>query len=216
MVTCALYWRHGDTMKAHKHYTVVRKCPKELLNNDLALAVGLAFCTRKMCYDDNDKKKFSEMTWVHIQKSFAHIKKDETPQAKKSSTMSLIIHKLIRGVTYEWLLVSLLDVWHFQLTKDRPCWEQAAPSAVRRLYNDVYTQFKATNPEWNHEKLVAFKLLGRLLQGANPLVSYQLLKNLTLEPHSIADDAETEIQSFNAVQRFEKDVEKVCNIMPAH
>lgn len=48
--TCALYWKHSDNASAHKHYTVVRKCPRQLLNRFLDLFLFLTVNVPLKCY----------------------------------------------------------------------------------------------------------------------------------------------------------------------
>lgn len=42
----------------------------------MTLSIGLAFCTRKMCYDDTTKRNFRDMVWMHAEKAFAYVEKD--------------------------------------------------------------------------------------------------------------------------------------------
>uniref|UniRef100_A0A183CTH5 TPR_REGION domain-containing protein n=1 Tax=Globodera pallida TaxID=36090 RepID=A0A183CTH5_GLOPA len=79
LVTGGLHWRHGDSVRAQRHYSLVRKFPRELAQNDLALAVGLAFCTRKMCFEDREKDTFAEVVVWHVRRANAHLKRDDWP-----------------------------------------------------------------------------------------------------------------------------------------
>lgn len=44
-----------------------------------------------MCYEDRTKKNFTDMTWVHVQKSFSHAKKEDAFNGRKNSTMSYVV-----------------------------------------------------------------------------------------------------------------------------
>jgi len=158
-------------LQAQKHYLIVRKCPQSLLTNDFALAVGMAFCTRKMCYDDRNKRNFTDMVWMHLLKSVAHfdranplsLRRRDAPRDRWSKTTETIA-RLARKVGYQWILDSLLDIWHFrhlqhQLLNNTDygglglhCWwedkqkqhQQGDGSSVhrrmRRLYLEVYAR----------------------------------------------------------------------------
>lgn len=53
------------------HHRSLVSCPF----SDLALALGLAFCTRKMCFEDRQKGKFAEMVVWHARRANAHLKR---------------------------------------------------------------------------------------------------------------------------------------------
>lgn len=54
----------------------------------MALSIGLAFCTRKMCFDDRTKRNFTNIVWMHIQRSYSHLEKDNFPKIiRESSSM---------------------------------------------------------------------------------------------------------------------------------
>ncbi|KAH7731870.1 hypothetical protein AAVH_00768 [Aphelenchoides avenae] len=173
-----------------------------------------------MCYEDRAKKNFADMTWVHIQKSFSYAKKEDVFSGRKNSTMSYVVQKAIRAITCEWLLLSLVDLWHNTLD-EQPCWQQIAPRQMRRLYHDIHAQYKATDSEWTKEKLAMFKLLGRVLHGSNPLMTWQLLKRISQESHEAVDaksaskalmDPTGDIESIGALQRLQKDLRVACNL----
>uniref|UniRef100_A0A915CTL5 Uncharacterized protein n=1 Tax=Ditylenchus dipsaci TaxID=166011 RepID=A0A915CTL5_9BILA len=224
LITCGLYWRHGDTSHAQQHYSLVRKCPSELLNNDLALAIGLAFCTRKMCYDDKAKKNFTDMAWLHCQKSFSYLEKDGFPLMRKSSKIFAVMQKLARGITYEWIMMTLLDVWNNKLS-DEPCWEQSAPNPMRRLYHTIFSQFIGLRDYCDSKKVLTFKLLGRALTGGNPITTWYMLKALLSNQSDAVKSSKSSAKKskgnqpllefhcqFQVIQRLRKDFFNRCNL----
>ena len=194
LITCGLYWRHGDTARAQKHYALVRKCPQRILKNDLTLSIGLAFCTRKMCYDDTTKRNFRNMVWMHAEKAFAHVEKDyfgvsSLSRRRKSAAMVPVMQKLARGITYEWLMMSLLDIWNDQLSPSDPHWNQCAPSPLRKLYYSIFGKFSSLGDFCDPKKVLTFKLLGRALTGGNPITTWYMLKALLC--HELDEEEES-------------------------
>ena len=108
LITCGLYWKYGDNTRSQKHYSLVRKCPAKLLNNDLALSAGLGFCTRKMCHDDKAKKDFADMAWVHTFKSYGHLKKSMLPHPGKTSTLAVALH--VSNETKKYYLMTFIKL----------------------------------------------------------------------------------------------------------
>ncbi|KAI1731710.1 helix-loop-helix DNA-binding domain-containing protein [Ditylenchus destructor] len=226
LITCGLYWRHGDNAHAQQHYALVRKCPALLLNNNIALAVGLAFCTRKMCYDDSSKKNFTDLCWGHAQKSLSHLEKEDFPTMRHTSAIVSLMQKLVRGITYEWIMMSVLDIWNNKLT-DEPCWEQCAPSPMRRLYHTVFLQFTALGEYCDPKKVMTFKLLGRALTGGNPITTWYMLQSLFAD--NPTDDRKLKVANiknkskeansltkfhsqFDVIRRLRRDFYTRCNL----
>ena len=44
--------------------------------SDTALAVGLAFCSRKICLEDRKQKAWTEIALLHVEKAFAHLQRE--------------------------------------------------------------------------------------------------------------------------------------------
>uniref|UniRef100_A0A914HRC0 BHLH domain-containing protein n=1 Tax=Globodera rostochiensis TaxID=31243 RepID=A0A914HRC0_GLORO len=179
LVTGGLHWRHGDSVRAQRHYSLVRKFPRELAQNDLALAVGLAFCTRKMCFEDREKDKFAEVVVWHVRRANAHLKRDDWPTMGRDRAGTLegmlprgkapdgsvsILKKKFRILCCQWLLCSLLDVWSFRFAH---C-GLVAPLEVRRLYAEVMGRI-GREGEANEEKMAMFRELGKTLCGLHQL-----------------------------------------------
>ncbi|KAI6177315.1 BHLH domain-containing protein [Aphelenchoides bicaudatus] len=176
LISCGLYWKFCDYSHAQKHYALIRKCPKPLLNSNLTLGIGMALCARKICHEDQKKKDFANMVWFHIKESFLYVRKEELPNPRKTSTMALTTNQFIRSLTYEWLLNSMLDVWRLSLDPKSRYWEQQAPSQIRQLYREVLIDFgHSGNQSADRIKVLAFKLMFRLLDGANPIATWKLL-----------------------------------------
>ncbi|PIO70294.1 Helix-loop-helix DNA-binding domain protein [Teladorsagia circumcincta] len=101
--TCALFWKQGMREKAKQHYAVVRRCPPELLNNPLALALGHAFCCRKLCIDDRDNVNFGKFVFVHSRKALEQLRmacaRDGAPEVSELQILALSI-KVSGRVTY--------------------------------------------------------------------------------------------------------------------
>ncbi|KAI6229395.1 BHLH domain-containing protein [Aphelenchoides besseyi] len=212
VITCGLYWKYGDNQRAQKHYALIRKCPKLLLNSNLALGVGMALCTRKICNEDQNKKEFVNMVWFHAKGSYAHILREEVWNSRKKSSMAIAMNPLVRCLTFYWILNSLLDVWQLSLDNKQLYWEQTAPSQMRRLYYDVLSDYRLScRHQPDRFRILIFKLLGRLLDGANPLNTWQLLlkqyPNLNENEESLDSSSQNEI-----IKRLRSDLQVACKI----
>ncbi|VDM38380.1 unnamed protein product [Toxocara canis] len=140
---CALYWKHGDNACAHKHYALVRKCPRQLLNSNISLAVGHAFCSRKLCTDDRSNRHFTEVVWAHATRSFSFLQRIDTHEAyARISPAANSVHEMVRNVSLEWLLMSVLDVWHSHMNNSKPYWEQSPIAPLKQLYQQAFIQFR--------------------------------------------------------------------------
>ncbi|KAI6175199.1 Sterol regulatory element-binding protein 1 [Aphelenchoides fujianensis] len=202
VITCGLYWKYGDNQRAQKHYALIRKCPKLLLNSNLALGLGMGLCTRKICNDDRSKKDFANMVWFHAKGAYAHVQR-EGWNSRKSSSMATAMNTMVRCMTFDWILNSLLDVWQLNLDGKQLYWEQAAPSQMRRLYHEVLSDYRVSSRAGaDRFKVLTFKLLGRLLDGANPLTTWKLLSTNT--PDS---SGQSEI-----IKRLRNDLQISCKV----
>ncbi|CAD5222089.1 unnamed protein product [Bursaphelenchus xylophilus] len=214
LVSCGLYWRHGDFGRAQTHFSLIRKCPPPLLQCELALGVGMAFCARKICMNDRHKKNFSDMVWLHVRKSYEHMHKDDPPNIRTSSNMVVALNHLIHCLTYEWCLTSLIDVWHMNLKSDKPFWEQHAPNQLRQLYQDLLFSYKTFGRKSSYRlKFLVFKVIGRLLCGANPLTTWRLLTKhcrflVSQDDDNVSFDMSVQLQ---VVKRLRSDIRNICN-----
>ncbi|KAL3077238.1 hypothetical protein niasHS_013227 [Heterodera schachtii] len=183
LLTGGLHWRHGDSARAQRNYSFVRKLPRELAQNDLALAVGLAFCTRKMCFEDRDKDKFAEMVVWHVRRANAHLKRDDWPTMgrDRAGTMEGMfprgktpadgsganLKQKFRILCSQWLLCSLLDVWSFRFAH---C-GLVAPLEIRRLYAEVLGRIGSEGEATSGERMLMFRELGKTLCGLHQIGS---------------------------------------------
>uniref|UniRef100_A0A1I8ARL8 BHLH domain-containing protein n=1 Tax=Steinernema glaseri TaxID=37863 RepID=A0A1I8ARL8_9BILA len=181
VVTCALYWKYADTQRAHKHYAVVRKCPAQLLKNNLALSVGHAFCSRKLFNEDREKKDFSKVVWIHIRSAAEQLQKISGAPGTQPSHAATHIEKLMLAASYEWVLVSLVELWQSELDDRLPYWEQSTPPALKALYRDLYRQYRAMAHAnvVSKSKMAVFEVTSRMINSANPLTTWQTLLKMT-------------------------------------
>lgn len=69
LISCSINWAAGDLSQAKLKYAVVRNIPKALLTHPLALAVGHAFCARKVSLENFESKNCDRVVWFHCCKA---------------------------------------------------------------------------------------------------------------------------------------------------
>lgn len=126
----------------------------------LALAVGHAFCCRKLCVDDRDNVNFGKFVFAHSRKALEQLRtvgtREGAPEVSElqvsiwffNSTIKYhrknIPHPLkdtLRRLAYEWLMSSLLDAWRQDLVPDQPYWCQQARADYRTLYQEACNHY---------------------------------------------------------------------------
>ncbi|VDO77954.1 unnamed protein product [Heligmosomoides polygyrus] len=195
--TCALLWKQDMRDKAKQHYTVVRRCPPELLSNPLALAVGHAFCCRKLCVDDRDNVNFGKFVFAHSRKALEQLRtvgtREGAPEVSElqvsiwffNSTIKYhrknIPHPLkdtLRRLAYEWLMSSLLDAWRQDLVPDQPYWCQQARADYRTLYQEACNHYTHIQLHSGGERGSRVGLLIAFPPGIPTLAAYQLTSRM--------------------------------------
>ncbi|ETN71336.1 Helix-loop-helix DNA-binding domain protein [Necator americanus] len=136
--TCALFWKQGMREKAKQHYAVVRRCPDELLNSPLALAVGHAFCSKKLCADDRDSANFGKFVLIHSRKALEQLRLAYTREAAPEVAH---LQDALRRLAYEWVMSSLLDAWRQNLESGKPYWCQHITEDYRTLYQEACNHY---------------------------------------------------------------------------
>ncbi|KAK6746397.1 hypothetical protein RB195_012478 [Necator americanus] len=170
--TCALFWKQGMREKAKQHYAVVRRCPDELLNSPLALAVGHAFCSKKLCADDRDSANFGKFVLIHSRKALEQLRLAYTREAAPEVAH---LQDALRRLAYEWVMSSLLDAWRQNLESGKPYWCQHITEDYRTLYQEAcnhYTHIQLHGGGERGSRLTTYQLTSRMLNGANPLYTW--------------------------------------------
>ncbi|WKY01273.1 hypothetical protein Q1695_015345 [Nippostrongylus brasiliensis] len=169
LVTCALFWKTGMREKAKQHYAVVRRCPQELLNNPLALALGHAFCCRKLCINDRESVNFGKFVFIHARKALEQLR---TVCARGTAPEVSQLEDTLKRLAYEWIMSSLLDAWRQDLEAEKPYWCQLVKGDYKTLYQEAcnhYTHIHLHGASERGSRLAAYQLTSRMLNGANPL-----------------------------------------------
>ncbi|CAJ0942225.1 unnamed protein product, partial [Mesorhabditis belari] len=180
VLSCALYWRAGDTNRAKTHYTLVRQCPSQLLDDQLALAVGHAFCSRKLCIDNRDNKNFAPLAALHSRKALEALR---TVVARPAMPQVSHIQESFRQLSYEWILSSVLDGWRGCLDLKNPYWLSRQNVEFKTLYQEAYNhyQFIADQQKSAELKCSIYRMTCRMLNGANPIHTFTCLQRLRRE-----------------------------------
>ncbi|CAK5084708.1 unnamed protein product [Meloidogyne enterolobii] len=152
--------------RARQHNAIVRKCPQNLLQSDTALAVGLAFCSRKICLEDRKQKAWTEIALLHVEKAFAHLQREnrfhrwQVPLECQGQGIEKIQCRF-RLLCCQWILSTLLDLCSFSIGPDK------TPSLqIKQLYSNVLTFIEKNGIEQMEQKRMAmFKNLGETLCG---------------------------------------------------
>uniref|UniRef100_A0A158P7Z5 MYND-type domain-containing protein n=1 Tax=Angiostrongylus cantonensis TaxID=6313 RepID=A0A158P7Z5_ANGCA len=164
VLTCAVFWKQGLLEKAKQHYPIVRRCPHELLSNPLALAVGHAFCARKLCVDDRENANFGKFVFIHSRKAL-----------KELWTIwmeGLVSHGRIftcdtlRCLAYEWVMSSLLDAWLQDLVPEIPYWRQYAKTDYHTLYEEACNHYTHVQLHGGYERGSRVGETRRMVGGA--------------------------------------------------
>ncbi|CAJ0597855.1 unnamed protein product [Cylicocyclus nassatus] len=181
VLTCALCWKQGLREEAKQHYAIVRRCPDELLHDPLALAVGHAFCGRKLCRDDRDSSNFGKFVFIHSRKALEQLR---TACGREAGAEVSQIQDTLRRLAYEWVMSSLLDAWRQELEPQKPYWCQQTNADYRTLYQEACNHYTYLQLHYGGERgsrLATYQLTSRMLNGANPFVTWAATCRIKME-----------------------------------
>ncbi|KAJ1355544.1 hypothetical protein KIN20_012990 [Parelaphostrongylus tenuis] len=208
VLTCAVFWKRGLLEKAKQHYTIVRRCPDELLSNSLALAVGHAFCCRKLCLDNKNNVNFGNYVSVHSRKALEQLKTicihAAAPEVRQ-------LHEYLRCLAYEWVMSSLLEAWRHDLVPQIPYWNQDTKADYGTIYEeacDHYTHIQLHSGCQRGSRLAAYQLTSRMLNGANPLHTWAAVCCIRKERFDAVDGRFT----YNAQQPDPFHLQVLCRM----
>jgi len=191
LLCCAVNWEAGDLPQARLKYQAVRNAPKALLTEPISLALGHAFCARKLCLEHSKSKNYEQVVWVHCTKSLASLNECVDMNGNKDS-----LENLIRALTYDWILQSLIEVWANRLLANQyRYWEHKAPLQLAiTMQKQVTALRKVVGENGNFEvKLFIYDIFSRMMVGANPTATQHMfnrccrLTKVAYKPVSQAD-----------------------------
>ncbi|PAV58374.1 hypothetical protein WR25_23918 [Diploscapter pachys] len=172
LLACAIYWRMDSSVKAKKHYSIIRQCPPQLLQDPLALSVGHALCSRKVCLDDRNTVNFEKFVYLHARKALETLRLFTSRNAPHEVQF---IQDGIRRMAYEWVMCSILDAWRVSLNPSVAYWTQphnTNPLAFNVLYQEACNHYTLIHGHSSGNRLAVYQLTSRMLNGANPLETF--------------------------------------------
>ncbi|KHJ85650.1 hypothetical protein OESDEN_14619 [Oesophagostomum dentatum] len=135
----------------------------------LALAVGHAFCSRKLCSDDRDSANFGKFVFIHSRKALEQLR---LACGREAAAEIAPLQDTLRRLAYEWVMSSLLDAWRQDLEPQKPYWSQQVSADYHTLYQEAcnhYTYLQLHGGGERGSRLATYQLTSRMLNGANPL-----------------------------------------------
>lgn len=108
----------------------------------------------------------------------------------------------------------MLDVWRLNLDEKSQYWEHPAPSQLRQLYREVLNGFSHSGSQSTDRfKVLVFKSMARLLDGANPLTTWQHLSRQCVQIMNEIESTTGVVQSVQAemIKRLKEDIDIASN-----
>ncbi|KAF8358213.1 sbp-1 [Pristionchus pacificus] len=171
VLTCGMLWRQDKLEQAKSHYALVRKVPPQLVSNPLTLAVGHAFCARKLRTDDMTHANSPHLMKHNAQKTIDCLR--ALPALNAADGAAVVkLQESLRLLSLEWTLCCVLALWRSNLNQNEPYWSQEVSPDWLALYQSAHsmlTQYSAQT---------GFSLTSRMLAGANAVQTYSELLRL--------------------------------------
>ncbi|GMS91492.1 hypothetical protein PENTCL1PPCAC_13667, partial [Pristionchus entomophagus] len=189
VLTCGMLWRQDKLEQAKSHYALVRKVPPQLVSNPLTLAVGHAFCARKLRTDDMTHAHSPHLVKHNAQKTLDCLR--ALPALNSADGAAVVkLQESLRLLSLEWTLCSVLAAWRCYLDQTLPYWSQEVSPDWLAIYQSAHamlTQYsvvpQAGKKKKKEDELVVcqqtgFSLTSRMLAGANAVQTYSELLRL--------------------------------------
>ncbi|GMR43087.1 hypothetical protein PMAYCL1PPCAC_13282, partial [Pristionchus mayeri] len=188
VLTCGMLWRQDKLEQAKSHYALVRKVPPQLVSNPLTLAVGHAFCARKLRTDDMTHANSPHLVKHNAQKTLDCLR--ALPALNNADGAAVVkLQESLRLLSLEWTLCSVLAAWRCHLDQSLPYWSQEVSPDWLALYQSAhamllqYSALPMGKKKKKEDDLVVcqeigFSLTSRMLAGANAVQTYSELLRL--------------------------------------
>ncbi|GMT19705.1 hypothetical protein PFISCL1PPCAC_11002, partial [Pristionchus fissidentatus] len=189
VLTCGMLWRQDKLEQAKSHYAMVRKVPPQLMNNPLTLAVGHAFCARKLRTNDMTHANSPHLVKHNSQKAIEFLR--TLPVINGADGAAVVkLQESLRLLSLEWILCSVLAAWRSQLDQSSPYWSQEVSPDWLAIYQSAHSMVmqysaapsigkkKKKEDELEDCQQTGFSLTSRMLAGANAVQTYSELLRL--------------------------------------
>lgn len=104
----------------------------------------------------------------------------------------------------------MLDVWRLNLNPKVQYWNQPAPSQMRQLYREVLNDFSHSGVQSTDRfKILVFKSMARLLDGANPLTTWTYISR---QCSQLINESESSTVQAEIIKRLKEDIQLVANV----